>query len=115
MQTMSTPEVLKSKAIEQARPTTWNTSQSGIWDFTNMSGRTEVAPTPTDWDVLKTGIASRAGAYPVLDPPELRGAGIVRERSVVPGVDDSAWEYSSSSRRLRRLPAVALSDSFGVP
>jgi len=38
----------------------------GHLGFYKYVGRTEVAPTPTDWDVLKTGIALRAGAYPVL-------------------------------------------------
>ena len=77
-------------------------------------GRTEVAPMPVDPDVLKTGIASRAGVYPVLDPVEMSGAGIVRQRSVLPGVEDAVWEYSSASRKLRRLPAAELSDAFGV-
>lgn len=77
-------------------------------------GRTEVAPTPIDPDVLKTGIASRAGVYPVLEPVEMRGAGIVRQRSVLPWVEDAVWEYSSASRKLRRLPASELSDAFGV-
>jgi hypothetical protein len=79
----------------------------------NYVGRTEVPPTPIDAGVLNMDIASRAGVYPVLEPAELRGAGLVRERSILPGVEDYAWEYSSDSRRLRRLPASALSDSFG--
>jgi hypothetical protein len=78
----------------------------------NYVGRTEVPPTPIDAGVLNMDIASRAGVYPVLEPAELRGAGLVRERSILPGVEDNAWEYSSDSRRLRRLPASALSDSF---
>lgn len=77
-------------------------------------GRTEVAPMPIDPDILKTGIASRAGAYPVLEPAEMRGAGIVRQRYAIPGFEDAVWEYSSSARKLRRLPAAELSDSFGV-
>ncbi len=67
-----------------------------------------------DPDILKTGIASRAGAYPVLEPAEMRGAGIVRQRYAIPGFEDAVWEYSSASRKLRRLPAAELSDSFGV-
>jgi len=79
----------------------------------NYIGRTEVPPTPIDAGVLNMEIASRAGVYPVLEPAELRGAGLVRERSTLPGVEDYAWEYSSNNRRLRRLPASALSDAFG--
>src|ERR1700679_466970 len=43
--------------------------------YYNSVGRTEVAPTPMDPDVLKTGIVSRSGAYPILEPAEMRGAG----------------------------------------
>jgi hypothetical protein len=87
----------------------------GHLGFYNSIGRTEVPPTPIDADILNIGVASRAGIYPVLEPEEMRGAGIVRERSILPNVEDYAWEYSSQSRRLRRLPASELSDSFGVP
>ena len=86
----------------------------GHLGFYNSVGRTEVAPTPTDPDVFKSNISSRSGAYPVLEPAELRGEGIVRQRFDTPGVEDDAWEYSSASRKLRRLPAVSLSDTFGV-
>jgi Protein of unknown function (DUF1329) len=86
----------------------------GHLGFYNSVGRTEVPPTPIDADVLKMGIAARGGVYPVLEPAEMRGAGIIRERSVLPNVEDYAWEYSSASRRLRRLEASELSDSFGV-
>ena len=80
----------------------------------NYEGRTEVPPMPIDAGVLNMGIASRGGVYPVLEPAEMRGAGFVRERSILPGVEDNAWEYSPDSRRLRRLPASALSDSVGL-
>ena len=86
----------------------------GHLGFYNSVGRTEVAPMPLDPDVMKTGIASRSGAFPILEPSEMRGAGIVRQRSARPGVDDSVWEYSSETRRLRRLPTTQLSDTFGV-
>src|SRR5579862_6319619 len=45
----------------------------GHLGFYNYVGRTEVAPTPIDPDLLKTGIASRGGAYPILEPAEMRG------------------------------------------
>jgi Protein of unknown function (DUF1329) len=77
-------------------------------------GRTEVAPVPVDKDVFETGIAFRAGAYPFLEPAEFRGAGIIMQGSVRPGIEDVVWEYSSATRRLRRLPATQLSDAFGV-
>src|ERR1700735_3581498 len=80
----------------------------------NSVGRTEVAPMPMDPDVMKTGIASHSGAFPILEPAEMRGAGIVSQRSARPGIEDAVWEYSSETRRLRRLPATALSGTFGV-
>ncbi|MGA9721892.1 MAG: DUF1329 domain-containing protein [Candidatus Binatus sp.] len=86
----------------------------GHLGFYNSVGRTEVAPMPTDPDLLKSDITSRSGAYPILEPAEIRGEGIVRERSDIPGLEDSAWEYSPPARKLRRLPAVSLSDTFGV-
>jgi hypothetical protein len=86
----------------------------GHLGFYNSIGRTEVAPMPTDPDVLKSNITSREGAYPVLEPAELRGEGIIRDRYSNTGIQDDAWEYSPASRKLRRLPAVALSDTFGV-
>ena len=86
----------------------------GHLGFYNYIGRTEVAPTPIDPEILKTGIASRAGAYPILEPAEMAGAGIVRQRYAIPGMDDAVWEYSQGSRKLRRLPTAELSDSFGV-
>jgi len=86
----------------------------GHFGFYKSIGRTEVEPTPIDKDIYQTGLAYRFGAFPVLEPAEMRGAGIVRAGSVLPGVEDSAWEYSANSRRLRRLPATELSDSFGV-
>jgi hypothetical protein len=86
----------------------------GHFGFYKSIGRTEVEPTPIDKDIYHNGIAYRFGAFPILEPTEMRGAGIVREGSVLPGVDDNAWEYSAESRRLRRLPSTELSDSFGV-
>src|ERR1700693_3968223 len=81
----------------------------------NSVGRTEVAPMPMDPEVLKTGIASHSGVYPILEPAELRGAGIVRQRYAIPGFEDAVWEYSPETRRLRRLPTTELADAFGVP
>jgi Protein of unknown function (DUF1329) len=86
----------------------------GHLGFYNSVGRTEVAPMPLDPDVMKTGIASHSGAFPILEPAEMRGAGIVSQRSARPGIDDAVWEYSSETRRLRRLPTTELSDTFGV-
>ena len=83
-------------------------------------GRTEVAPMPVDPDVLKTGIASRAGVYPVLDPVEMRGAGIVRRAPFF-----RAWKtpcgntvQPRASCGVCRLPSFPMHSEFpgaGVP
>jgi len=86
----------------------------GHLGFYNSVGRTEVAPMPTDPDVLKSNITSREGAYPILEPAEVRGEGIVRQRYNTPGSEDDAWVYSPPARKLRRLPAASLSDTFGA-
>ncbi len=86
----------------------------GHLGFYKSIGRTEVAPMPIDPDLLKTGIVSRAGAYPILEPAEMRGAGIIRQSYAIPGFEDAVWEYSADARRLRRLPTTELSDAFGV-
>jgi len=85
----------------------------GHMGFYKYIGRTEVAPVPFNDEVLKTGIAYRAGAYPFLDPPEVRGAGIIRQGYAIPGFEDAVWEYGPKTRKLRRLSAVSLSDSVG--
>jgi len=86
----------------------------GHLGYYNSVGRTEVAPMPMDPDVLKTGIAAHTGAFPILEPAEVRGAGIVTQRYAIPGFEDAVWEYSPQTRRLRRLPTAELSDAFGV-
>jgi hypothetical protein len=86
----------------------------GHLGFYNSIVRTEVDPTPIDPDMLKSEITSRSGAYPILEPAELRGQGIVRDRYDTSSSEDAAWEYNPSSRKLHRLPAVALSDTFGA-
>jgi hypothetical protein len=87
----------------------------GHLGFYKNVGRIEVAPVPRDNDLYETGLAYRAGVFPILDPPELRGAGLIRQGSVLPGVEDGAWVYSPTTRRLRRLPATELADSLAVP
>jgi len=54
----------------------------GHFGFYKSIGRTEVEPTPIDKDIYHNGIAYRFGAFPILEPAEMRGAGIVREGSV---------------------------------
>jgi hypothetical protein len=76
-------------------------------------GRTEVNPVPTDPEATGAGIRYRFGAFPFLEPEEIRGFGFVRLRSKNPGVDDDSWYYNPSERRLRNVTAETLSDAMG--
>ena len=87
----------------------------GHLGFYNSVGRTEVAPMPMDPDVLKTDIASRSGAYPMLEPAEMRGQGIVRERYDMPGSEDSAWEYSRRRVNCGACPRSAVGHVSELP
>ncbi len=86
----------------------------GHFAFYNNVGRTEVAPVPTDPEATGAGIRYRFGAYPVLDPAELRGFGFVRYRHVNPKVEDNTWFYNPHSRLKRRVAANMLSDIMGI-
>ena len=85
----------------------------GHFAFYNNMGRTEVNPVPTDPEATGAGIRYRFGAFPFLEPEEIRGFGFVRLRSKNPGVDDDSWYYNPSERRLRNVTAETLSDAMG--
>jgi hypothetical protein len=85
----------------------------GHFAFYNNIGRTEVNPIPTDPEAASAGIRYRFGAFPFLEPEDLRGFGIVRIRSRKPGVDDDAWYYNPTARKLRAVTAQSLSDAMG--
>jgi hypothetical protein len=85
----------------------------GHFAFYNSIGRTEVQPIPTDAAGNGAGIRYRFGAFPFLEPAELRGFGLVRYRNKDPRIDDNAWYYNPTARRLRRVRADTLSDAIG--
>jgi len=78
--------------------------------FYNNIGRTEVNPIPTDTDALAAGIRYRFGAYPFLEPSELRGFGFIRYRNIDPKIEDNSWMYNRGSRHVARASASELSD-----
>jgi hypothetical protein len=78
--------------------------------FYNNVGRTEVPPVPTDPEATGPGIRYRFGAYPFLEPQELHGAGIIRQRNIDPTVDDNVWYIHLG--RARRVRAEELSDAI---
>jgi hypothetical protein len=84
----------------------------GHFAFYNSMGRTEVAPIPTDAEATGAGIRYRFGAFPFLEPAEIYGFGLVRERNVDPAVDDNVWFYMPGRRSVRRVRAEELSDSI---
>jgi hypothetical protein len=84
----------------------------GHFGFYNSMGRTEVAPIPTDPEATGAGIRYRFGAFPFLEPAEIQGFGLVRERNVDPSVDDNVWFYMPGRRSVRRVRAEELSDSI---
>jgi hypothetical protein len=74
------------------------------------TGRTELAPTPTDRVGIRTGIRTYFAAYPFLEPPENRGVGFIRYSYLDPGTEDDFWMYNPYTRRNRRVAASMLSD-----
>ena len=82
--------------------------------FYNNTGRTEVNPIPTDPEAKNSGIRYRFGAYPFLEPAEMRGFGFIRYRSLDPKIEDNSWMMNPRTRHARRTSASELSDVFGL-
>src|SRR5271163_4884250 len=82
--------------------------------FYNNTGRTEVNPLPTDPEATSSGIRYRFGAYPFLEPAEMRGFGFIRYRSLDPKIEDNSWMMNPRTRRAVRSSASELSDVFGL-
>jgi len=83
----------------------------GHFAFYNSMGRTEVPPIPTDAEAEGAGIRYRFGAFPFLEPAEIYGFGLIRERNKDPDVDDNVWFFNPGMRKTRRVRAEELSDS----
>jgi hypothetical protein len=77
--------------------------QIGHYAGYSLVGRTEVEPLPVDPDFKTTGRYWLFGLYPVLEPQNLRGVGFIRWRYADPGKSDDIWNWTKTSRRLRRL------------
>jgi len=82
--------------------------------FYNNTGRTEVDPIPTNPEATTAGIRYRFGAYPFLEPSEIRGFGFIRYRNLDPKIEDNTWMYNPRSRHARRASATELSDVLGL-
>jgi hypothetical protein len=79
--------------------------------FYSNLGRTEIQPFPTDPEANLTGIRSRYGAFPVLEPATVRGFGYLRFRYRDPDIEDNIWVYIPNARRVVRSRADAQSDA----
>jgi hypothetical protein len=84
----------------------------GHFAFYSNVGRTEVPPIPTDPEATGAGIRYRFGAFPFLEPAEIEGFGLIRERSKDPNVDDYCWLWNVGGRAPRRVRAEELSDAI---
>src|SRR5216684_4198733 len=82
--------------------------------FYNNTGRTEVNPIPTDPEATRANIRYRFGAYPFLEPSEMRGLGFIRYRSIDPKIEDNSWMMNPRTRHTIRASASELSDVFGL-
>ncbi len=106
--------------VEVARYAPGETPQSAVEHFTighfgfyNNIGRTEVPPVPTDPEASAAGIRYRFGAFPFLEPPEIRGFGLIRYRSKEIGREDDAWYFNPNNRHLSRFTAETRGDPIG--
>jgi hypothetical protein len=109
---MRFPEVASFDKHSTGEPLSYYTV--GHFAFYNNIGRIEVPPIPTDPDAERSGLRYRFGFFPFLEPEALRGYGMVRQRHIDPKIDDNVWVYSPQTRKLRREPAMLLSDSIGA-
>ncbi len=82
--------------------------------FYNNTGRTEVNPIPTDPEATRANIRYRFGAYPFLEPSEMRGFGFIRYRSLDPKIEDNSWMMNPRTRHAVRASAAELSDVLGI-
>jgi hypothetical protein len=88
---------------------------AGHMAFYNNVGRVEVPPTPTDPDALASGVRSRFGLFPYLEPSTINGYGFVRYRYINDNRPDDVWTYSRDTRRVRRQTESAQSDAIAAP
>jgi hypothetical protein len=84
----------------------------GHFAFYNNIGRTEVQPIPTDPEGKGPGIRYRFGAFPFLEPEDIREFGLVRFRYTDPDKDDTAFYFFPHAGGCH-VKADWLSDAIG--
>ncbi|HVN30027.1 MAG TPA: DUF1329 domain-containing protein [Candidatus Binataceae bacterium] len=85
----------------------------GHFAFYNNIGRIEVPPMPINPEFLTSGVRYRFAFYPFLEPEGLRGYGMIRYRHMDPTIQDDAWVYNPTNRRVRRESPELLADAIG--
>ena len=85
--------------------------QIGHYAGYSLVGRTEVEPMPVDPDFKNTGRYWLFGLYPVLAPQSLHGTGFIRWRYADPNRGDDIWNWTTGSRRVRRLNEAIMSSA----
>jgi hypothetical protein len=88
--------------------------QVGHYAGYNLVGRTEVEPQPIDPDYKTTNRLWLFALYPVLQPQDARGAGIIRWRYANPDRGDDSWSWTPGTRRVRRVDEAILSTATGA-
>jgi hypothetical protein len=89
---------------------TVNRLLAGHMAIYNNVGRIEVPPTPSDPDALASGVRSRFGLFPYLEPSTLNGSGFVRYRYINDERPDDIWAFNRDTRRVRRESESSQSD-----
>ncbi len=74
-------------------------------------GRTENEPIPAIAD-NPDGTFRKSGQYPLLDPFDLKGVGMLSYRYLNPDRQDDTWLYMPQVRRVRRLSSAQRSDAL---
>jgi hypothetical protein len=88
--------------------------QVGHYAGSNLVGRTEVQPMPTDPDFQGTGRYWLFALYPILSPAELRGSGLIRHRFADPDKSDNIWAFTAGDRHVREIGEEMMSDPGGI-
>jgi len=75
------------------------------------TGRLFVEPKP-EYKPNPESFRNQTAMYPILEPFDLKGVGIVANRYIDPGKQDNQWLYLPSLRRVRRMSTAQRSDAL---
>jgi len=75
------------------------------------TGRLFIEPKP-NYEPNPSKFRNQTAMYPILEPFDLKGVGIVGNRYIDPGKQDNQWLYLPSLRRVRRMSSAQRSDAL---